>query len=106
MEHQGSQPGLFPPEKIAEIAIQARNRQPDEPLLVDLKKLLEQQCMIVGIHEVCGRKYEEFGFDKVLSNPKRTPVAVLISILKHQHSKTLYGVPSPVKQDFKKIYQI
>ena len=70
-----SQPGLFPPEEMAEIAIQARNRQTDEPLPVDLKKLREQQRVIVGIHEVYGRIYEELGFNKVFPNPKRKPAA-------------------------------
>jgi hypothetical protein len=32
---QGSQPGLFPAEEIAEIAIHARNNQTDEALPVD-----------------------------------------------------------------------
>jgi len=76
MEQQGSQPGLFPAEEIAEIVIQARNRQTDEALPVDLKKLREQQRVIVGIHEVYGRVYEELGFDKVIPNPKRKPAAV------------------------------
>jgi len=73
---EGSQPGLFSPEEMAEIAIQARNRQTDEPLPVDLKKLREQQRMIVGIHEVYGRVYEELGFNKVLPNPKRKTAAI------------------------------
>jgi len=76
MEQQGSQPGLFPAEEMAEIVIQARNRQTDESLPVDLKKLREQQRVIVGIHEVYGRVYEELGFDKVIPNPKRKPAAV------------------------------
>jgi len=76
MMEQGSQPGLFPPEHMAELAIQARNRQTDEPLPVDLKKLREQQRTIVGIHEVYGKVYKELGFDKVFSNPKRKPAAV------------------------------
>ena len=33
-------------------------------------------------------------------------LSVQISILKHQQRKTIYGVPSPIKQDVKKIYQI
>ena len=73
---EGSQPGLFSPEEMAEIAIQARNRQTEEPLPVDLKKLREQQRMIVGIHEVYGRIYEELGFNKVFPNPKRKPAAI------------------------------
>ena len=73
---QDSQPGLFPPEDIAEIAIQARNRQTDEPLPVDLKNIREQQRTVVGIHEVYGKVYQEIGFDKVFPNPKRKPAAV------------------------------
>ena len=73
---EGSQPGLFSPEEMAEIAIQARNRQTEEALPVDLKKLREQQRMIVGIHEVYGRIYEELGFNKVFPNPKRKPAAI------------------------------
>jgi len=73
---QGSQPGMFPAEEIAEIAIQARNRQTEESLPVDLRKMREQQRVIVGIHEVYGRVYQEIGFDKVFSNPKRKPAAV------------------------------
>jgi len=76
MDQQGTQPGLFPVEEIAEIAIQARNRQTDEPLPVDLKKLREQQRVIVGIHEIYGKVYGEVGFDKVIPNPKRKPAAV------------------------------
>lgn len=71
-----SQPGLFPPEEIAEIAIQARNRQGDEALPVDLKKLREQQRVITGIHEIYGKVYKELGFDNVFTNPKRKPAAV------------------------------
>lgn len=73
---QGTQPGLFPAEEIAEIAIQARNRQTEESLPVDLKKLREQQRVVVGIHEIYGRVYQEIGFDRVFPNPKRKPAAV------------------------------
>jgi transposase len=73
---QENQPGLFPPEEMADIAIQARNRQAEEPLPVDLKKLREQQRIVVGIHEVYGEVYKQLGFDKAFSNPKRKPAAV------------------------------
>jgi transposase len=39
-------------------------------------------------------------------NIRQQLLSVQISVLKHQHSKILYGVPSPIKQDIKKIYQI
>ena len=71
-----SQPGLFSAEQIAELAIEARNRTNEDPLHVDLKKLREQNRIIVGIHEVYGKVYNELGFDKVISNPKRKPAAI------------------------------
>ena len=33
-------------------------------------------------------------------------LSIQISVLKHMQSKTLYGIPAPIKQDVKKIYQI
>lgn len=71
-----NQPGLFAAEQIAELAIEARNRACEESLHVDLKKLREQNRIIVGIHEVYGKVYRELGFDKVISNPRRKPAAV------------------------------
>lgn len=73
---QESSPGLFAPEAMAEIAIKARNKQTEESLPVDLKKLREQQRTIVGIHEIYGKVYKELGFDKVFPNPRRKPAAV------------------------------
>ena len=56
---QGSQPGLFPPEQMAELAIQARNRQTDEPLPVDLKKLLvTEHGLPIGYEVFPGSQYE------------------------------------------------
>jgi transposase len=75
MELDG-QPGLFPAEQIAELAIEARNKPCEDALHVDLKKLREQNRIIVGIHEVYGKVYNELGFDKVISNPSRKPAAV------------------------------
>lgn len=75
LEHE-IQPVLFPVEEIAEQSIRARNRQSEESLPVDLKKLREQQRIVVGIHEVYGQVYREIGFDKVFPNPGRKPAAV------------------------------
>jgi len=62
-EHQVT---LWPPEEMAEMAIKARREKNEEkmPLKVDLKKLEENQRVVVGIHEVYGKLYEEIGFDR------------------------------------------
>lgn len=90
---QGTQPGLFSVEEMAEIAIQARNSQTEEALTVDLKKLREQQRLIVGIHEVYGQVYQEIGFNKVISNPKRKPSAV-----KHLYHIVMGRIANPVSK--------
>ena len=72
-----SNPMLFSPEQIAEVAIQsARIKEENKHLKVDLKNLREKQRVIVGIHEVYGQIYRELGFDKVIPNPKRKPSVV------------------------------
>ena len=59
------QPGLFPPEPIAEQAIRA-SRAANKALRVDLKQLEEEQRVVTGIHEVYGATYRQLGFDKLL----------------------------------------
>lgn len=61
-------PTLFGPEKMAKIALQSReNKQETEgSITVDLKKLTEEQRIIVGIHDVYGKIYRELGFDQIL----------------------------------------
>ncbi len=60
-------PGLFPPEQVAEMAIDAGCRSRRKRLPVeDLSRLREEHRIITGIHEVYGRIYRELGLDLVL----------------------------------------
>ena len=61
------QPGLFTPEQLADIAIDAARRKSDKPLpIADLRDLREEQRIIVGIPEVYGRIYRSLRLDTVL----------------------------------------
>lgn len=67
-----SNPTLFNPETVAQMAINARKSKEDEKsLTVNLKNLREQARVILGIHEVYGSIYKDLGFDKVIKNPQR-----------------------------------
>ena len=67
-----SQPTVFEPEELAEMAIQAkRATEAEEKLPVDLTQLREEQRVIVGIHEIYGQIYKELGFDRSLGQPQR-----------------------------------
>ena len=60
-------PGLFPPEQVAEMAIEAgRNSRRKRLPVEDLSRLREEHRIITGIHEVYGRIYRELGLDLVL----------------------------------------
>lgn len=70
------QPSLFNTEELAQLAIESRKakerqKEEEQALYVDLKKLREEQRIIVGIHEVYGEIYRELGFEKVLGNPRQ-----------------------------------
>jgi transposase len=62
---------LFSPEEAAQQAIAAREENTNKPLHVDLKQLKEEQRIVMGIHEVYGKLYQELGFQKVFSNTAR-----------------------------------
>jgi len=66
-----TQPNLFQPEEIAKMAIEARKNQTQEKLNVNLKNLREEERIILGIHEVYGKIYNELGFSSIIKNPKR-----------------------------------
>ena len=67
-----SNPTLFNPETIAEMAIKSRKtKEKENELKVNLKNLREESRVVVGIHEVYGSIYRDLGFDKVIKNPKR-----------------------------------
>ena len=61
-----NQLSFFPPEDIAKQVIASKLRHCNKPLKVDLKKLREDQRVIVGIHEVYGAMYQELGLDRIL----------------------------------------
>lgn len=67
-EHQLS---LFSPEEAAQQAIAAKRNDDDKALSVNLKELKEEQRVVIGIHEVYGKLYDELGFQKVFPNPAR-----------------------------------
>ena len=75
------QPGLFPPEQVAEQVIEAGRvsaRAPDpSPLRVDLKALREERRIVTGIHEAYGVVYRELGFDRLLSSRHRASAPAL-----------------------------
>ena len=61
-----TQPGLFPPEDVAEQVIAAQRQCDDVPLKVDLRQLRETQRLVSGIHAVYGAVYEALGLDRLL----------------------------------------
>lgn len=68
---QQNQASLFSSTQQADMAIAACNVKNKKALMVDLKKLREESRLVTGIHDVYGKVYELFGFDQVISNPKR-----------------------------------
>jgi len=67
-----TQPYMYPPEEMAKMAIECRKKKEDDkPIHVNLKKLREEKRIVLGIHEVYGKIYEEIGFDRIITNPKR-----------------------------------
>jgi len=65
-------PALFKPEQMAELAIEARkNFSKDEKILVDLKKLREENRITTGIHEVFGSIFDEIGFGSLFGARKK-----------------------------------
>ena len=75
------QPGLFPPEQVAEELIDAGRRATETveaaPLPVDLGALREERRIITGIHEAYGCVYRELGLDRLLSLRHRASVRTL-----------------------------
>lgn len=65
MENQ-HQANLFAPEETAKQVIEAKAKDSDKPLNVNLKQLREEQRVIQGIHEVYGEVYRQLGFDSLL----------------------------------------
>lgn len=71
------QPSLFESETLMDKITQAAQETDDhQPLPVDLKKMIEEKRIKIGIHQVYGRLFEEIGLDRVLPNPSRKKAAV------------------------------
>src|SRR5580704_4938171 len=71
LESEGPQLSLLSSEDAAKASIEARKKENNKPLHVNLKELEEEQRVVIGIHEAYGKIYEELGFQYVLSNPSR-----------------------------------
>ena len=71
LESEGPQLSLLSSEEAAHYAIEARRKDDDRPLHVNLKELEEEQRVVLGIHEAYGKVYEELGFQRALPNPSR-----------------------------------
>jgi transposase len=71
LESEGPQLSLLSSEDAARASIEARKKEDDKPLHVNLKELEEEQRIVIGIHEAYGKIYEELGFQHVFSNPSR-----------------------------------
>jgi hypothetical protein len=70
-ESEGPQLSLLSHEEAAKYAIEARKKEDDKPLHVNLKELEEEQRVVIGIHEAYGKVYEELGFQRALTSPSR-----------------------------------
>lgn len=67
-------PSLFKPDQMAQWAVEARKKsesQYDKALNVNLKQLREESRIVVGIHDVYGKLFDELGFDRAVGDPSR-----------------------------------
>ena len=66
------QPTLFDQEELVDSIISSKASQKDDSKLdVDLGEVKEESRVIIGIHEVYSKIYQEIGFDRALPNPAR-----------------------------------
>lgn len=66
-----AQPTLFTPETLTELAIAARNKEPNQEIQnVNITDLREEQRIILGIHEIYGKVFDELGFNNLVSRRK------------------------------------
>lgn len=71
---------IFGPETLAELAIQARKHPQKDELNVNLKKLKEEQRVVLGVHEVLGEVYNTLGFNKLLGARRKSSEKKLFHI--------------------------
>ena len=62
-QHQSS---LFPPETVAKQMLEAKAAKAQATLNVDLRQMVEEQRVVLGIHEVYGEFYRQLSFDTLL----------------------------------------
>ena len=61
------QPSLFPPETVAKQMLEAQAAKASKTALnVDLRQMVEEQRVVLGIHEVYGEVYRQLSFDTLL----------------------------------------
>lgn len=76
------QPSLFETGTLMDIIISASekkeelNEQYSKPLDVNLRHIVEEKRIKVGIHQVYGKLFNEIGFDKVVKNSSRKKASV------------------------------
>ena len=65
------QPSLFPPETVAKQMLEAKAAKASKATLnVDLMQMVEEQRVVLGIHEVYGEVYRQLSFDTLLSQKR------------------------------------
>lgn len=77
-------PALFRPDELARMVIDGRKMaelNSDKPLRVNLKQLREENRVVVGIHEIYGKLFDELGFDRAIGDPARRVQAA--KVIKH-----------------------
>jgi transposase len=77
---QSQQPSLFEHGTLMDMITSASTKherlQSDQPLMIDLKNIVEKRRIKIGIHQVYGQIFSEIGFDRILPNPSRKKAAV------------------------------
>ena len=68
---ESKQLSLFSPEEILKCIIESRLKNKEKNISVNINNLREEQRVVVGIHEVYGKIFQEIGFDKAFINPAR-----------------------------------
>jgi len=72
-----SQPILFETGTLMQIITQASKKGDDDTALhVNLKNIVEEKRLKIGIHQVYGNLFNQIGFDKVVHNPLRKKASV------------------------------
>ena len=72
---ESKQLSLFSPEEILKCIIESRLKNKEKNINVNIDNLREEQRVVVGIHEVYGKIFQEIGFDRVFANPARNVAA-------------------------------